>query len=51
MNYEEMKVKFNELLSKIEAEYEQIQAKMHHKNQLANETIMKTLIEISSTNF
>lgn len=51
MNYEEMRGKFNELLTKIEVEYEKIQAKMHHKNKLANETIMKTLIEISSTNF
>jgi len=51
LTYDEMKKKFVELLSNIETEYEHIQEKMKQKNKLANETIMKTLIEISSTNF
>lgn len=51
LNYEEMRTKFTQLLSTIESEYEQIQDKMHKKNKLANEIIMKTLIEISSTSF
>jgi len=48
LNYEEMKEKFTMLLNNIEAEYGEIQEKMKVKNKLANETIMKTIIEISS---
>jgi len=51
LTYDEMKIKFTQLLDNIELEYEAIQEKMKGKNKLANETIMKTLIEISSTNF
>ena len=47
LNYEEMKEKFSMLLNNIEAEYGEIQEKMKVKNKLANETIMKTIIEIS----
>lgn len=51
LTYDEMKEKFSKLLNNIELEYEKIQEKMHLKNKLANETIMKTIIEISSSNF
>jgi len=51
LTYEQMRIKFGQLLTNIETEYDHIQEKMHNKNKLANETIMKTLIEISSSNF
>lgn len=51
LTYDEMRVKFTDLLSNIEVDYDKIQEKMKNKNKLANETIMKTIIEISSANF
>ena len=51
LTYEEMRGKFVNLLDIIEAEYDQIQERMKRKNKIANETIMKTLTEISTTNF
>ncbi|MCB2293949.1 polysaccharide pyruvyl transferase family protein [Clostridium algoriphilum] len=51
LTYDEMKSKFVELLNVIDSQYDKIQKKMSEKNKLANETIMKTLKEISGTNF
>lgn len=51
LTYDEMRGKFVNLLNIIEAEYDQIQERMKRKNKIANETIMKTLTEISTTNF
>lgn len=51
LTYDEMRIKFTQLLGNIDLEYEVIQEKMHHKNILANKTINKTLLEISKANF
>lgn len=48
LNYNEMKVKFKNLIDKIDEEYIQIQTLMKEKNKQAENSIIKTIKEIKS---
>jgi len=48
MTYDEMKMKFNALLDKVDAEYNNIQIQMRDKNKLAKKSIMNALKKVAT---